>query len=113
MNKRVLIVAVLALSAMVLSGFVAAQSKDVLNPGQYTAKVKAIGCSGCGPLIQKTLAHHKQLEAISVDQKNSTVQFTVKKGTTVKLSDLQKSLDTAANQLQMGADYTLSDVKPK
>jgi hypothetical protein len=75
--------------------------------------VKAIVCEGCGPLIQKTLQKFKELEAVTVDQKNRTVQFSVKKGNMTALADLIKALDTAAKRMGMGADYTLSDVKPK
>ncbi len=89
------------------------QSKDMLMPGTYTAKVKAIVCGECGPLIQKTLQNFKELAAVTVDQKSSTVQFSVKKDSMTTLLDLQKALDTAAKRMGMGADYTLSDVKPK
>jgi hypothetical protein len=89
------------------------QSKDMLMPGTYTAKVKAIVCGGCGPLIQKTLQNFKELEAVTVDQKSSTVQFSVKKDSMTTVGDLQKALDAAAKRMGMGADYTLSDVKPK
>jgi hypothetical protein len=89
------------------------QSKDMLMPGTYTAKVKAIVCGECGPQIQKTLQNFKELEAVTVDKKSSMVQFSVKKGSMPTLSDLQKALDTAAKRMGMGADYTLSDVKSK
>jgi hypothetical protein len=89
------------------------QSKDMLMPGTYTAKVKAIVCGMCGPLIQKTLQNFKELDAVTVDQKNSTVQFSVKKDSMTAMGDLQKALDAAAKRMGMGADYTLSDVKPK
>jgi hypothetical protein len=89
------------------------QSKDMLMPGTYTAKVKAIVCGMCGPLIQKTLQNFKEVEAVTVDQKGSTVQFSVKKGSMTTLVALQKALDAAAKSMGMGADYTLSDVKPK
>jgi hypothetical protein len=88
-------------------------SKDMLMPGTYTAKVKAIVCEGCGPLIQKTLQNFKELEAVTVDQKSKTVQFSVKKDNMATLVDLQKALDRAAKSMGMGADYALSDVKPK
>jgi hypothetical protein len=91
----------------------AGQSKDMLMPGTYTAKVKAIVCDGCGPLIQKTLQNFKEIESVTVDQKIRTVQFSVKKDSMTKLVDLQKALDTAAKLMGMGADYTLSEVKPK
>jgi hypothetical protein len=114
MNRRMhFAVAVLVLPALILAGFATAQSGKELAAGQYTAKVKAIVCGGCGPLIQKTLAAFKELEAVTVDQKASSVLFTIKKDATVKLADLQKALDAAANRMGMGADYTLSDVKPK
>jgi hypothetical protein len=115
MNKKVLIVmAALIVSSLVLAGSVAGQNApDVLKAGQYTAKVKAIVCGGCGPLIQKTIQNFKEIEAVTVDQQKSTVQFTVKKDNTVKMADLQKALDAAANVMKMGANYTLSDVKPK
>ena len=90
------------------------QSKElVLLTGTYTAKVKAIVCGMCGPLIQKTLQDFKEVGAVTVDQKTSTVQFSIKKGSMINLSALQKSLDAAAKSMGMGADYALSDVKPK
>ena len=90
-----------------------ADGKDMLMPGAYTAKVKAIVCEGCGPLIQKTLQNFKELDAVTVDQKSSTVQFSVKKDNMTNLGDLQKALDAAAKRMGMGANYTLSDLKPK
>jgi len=87
------------------------QTQDVLNPGTYTAKVKAIVCGGCGPLIVKTMQGMKEIEGAKVDQAESTLQFTVKSGATIKVADLQKSLKTAAGKMGMGADYTLSDLK--
>jgi hypothetical protein len=89
------------------------QSKNMLMPGTYTAKVKAIVCEGCGPMIQKTLQSFKELDAVTVDQKSSTVQFSVKKDSIATMGNLQKALDSAAKRMGMGADYTLSDVKPK
>jgi hypothetical protein len=89
------------------------QAKDMLMPGAYVAKVKAIVCDGCGPLIQKTLQNFKELEAVAVDQKNKTVQFSVKKGSMTAVSTLQKALDAAAKSMGMGADYSLSDIRPK
>jgi hypothetical protein len=49
---------------------------------------------------------------VKVDQDKKTVQFTVKKDATVKVSDLQKALKAAADRMGMGADYTLSDLHP-
>ena len=85
----------------------------MLMSGTYTAKVKAIVCGECGPQIQKTLQNFKELDAVTVDRKSSTVQFSVKKNSMTSLLVLQKALDTAAKRMGMGADYTLSDIKPK
>jgi hypothetical protein len=89
------------------------QSKGMLMPGTYTARVKAIVCGECVPQIQKALQNFKELEAVTVDKKSSIVQFSVKRGSMTTQSDLQKALNTAAKRMGMGADYTLSDVKPK
>ena len=89
------------------------QSKDMLMPGTYTAKVKAIVCDGCGPMIQKTLQDFKEVEAVTVDQKSRTVQFSVKKDSMTTVANLQKALDAAAKRMGMGADYTLSDIRSK
>jgi hypothetical protein len=90
-----------------------ADAQNMLMPGTYTAIVKAIVCEGCGPMIQKTLQGFKELEAVTVDSKSRTVQFSVKKGSMTTLVDLQKALDAAAKRMGMGADYTLSGVKAK
>jgi hypothetical protein len=95
------------------SSGVGGQSKDMLMPGTYTARVKEIVCGMCGPLIQKTLQNFKEIEAVTVDQKSSTVQFSVKKDSMTAISAIQKALDAAAKNMGMGADYTLSDVKTK
>jgi hypothetical protein len=95
------------------SSHASAQSKDMLMPGTYTAKVKALVCDGCGPLVQKTLQEFKELEAVTVDQKSRAVQFSVKKDSMTTLVNLQKALDAAAKRMGMGADYTLLEVKPK
>ncbi len=116
MTSKTLVISVfvlLALSAMVLAApLVAQQDKEVMAAGTYTAKVKAIVCGGCGPLIKSTLEGMKQIEAVSVDQAQKSVQFTVKKNSTVKLADVQKALKKASDKMGMGADYTLTEVKP-
>jgi hypothetical protein len=95
------------------SGGTNGPSQDRLRPGTYTAKVKAIVCEGCGPLIQKTLQSFKELAAVTVNQENRTVQFSVKKNNMTNVSVLQKALDAAAKRMGMGADYTLSNLKRK
>jgi hypothetical protein len=86
---------------------------DMLVPGTYTAGVKAIVCDGCGPLIERTLRNFEEIEAVAVDQKSKTVQFTVKKGGGIAVDDLQEALDEAAGRMGMGADYALSDLRRK
>lgn len=116
MNKRTVLLvaaAVLVLLAAISAAPISArQTQDVLKAGTYSAKVKAIVCGGCGPLIKQTLEKMKEIDTVSVDSAKKTVQFAVKKDSTVKLSDVQKALKAAADQMGMGADYELSDLKP-
>ncbi len=86
---------------------------DVLAAGTYTAKVKAMTCGGCPPLVKKTMEGQKGIESATVDRQTSTVQFTVKKDSTIKVADLQTALKAASDKMGMGADYTLSDIKAK
>ena len=113
MKKSVLfaLAAFLLLSALI-SASAAAQDQSVLKAGDYTAKVKAIVCGGCGKLIQDTLLKMKEIGSASVDMQKSTLKFSVKKDNTVKVADLQKALKAAAAQMGMGADYELSELKP-
>ena len=102
---------VLILCAVAATRVASAQSQDVLKAGTYSAKVKAIVCGGCAPAIEKTFQGMKEIDAVKVDRAKKTVQFTVKKDATVKVSDLQKALKAAADKMGMGADYTLSDLQ--
>lgn len=95
------------------SGGTHEQSGDMLMPGTYTAGVKAIVCDGCGPMIEQTLRNFKEIEAVAVDQKSKTVQFSVKKDGMATVGDLQEALDAAAGRMGMGADYSLSDLRRK
>ena len=119
MNRIKRMGAVLTLLAAASTGFAASNSKSSaaksasLAPGTYTAKVKTFVCEGCGPLVQKTLAADPAVGSVSVDQETQTATFTVKKGARADLASLQKSLDAAAQQMGMGADYGLSDVKKR
>lgn len=83
----------------------------VLNPGAYTAKVKSLPCGGCGSVVEKTMADNFAIGSVSVDSQKKTVAFTVKTGARVEWAALQKSLDAAAQQMGMGADYGLYDMK--
>ncbi len=114
--KRALLGVVVGLALVSTLGAasgLAAADDQVLNAGTYIASVKAIVCRGCGSLIKKTLEGMKQIESASVNQDAKTVEFVVKKDNSVKVSDLQAALKTAADKMGMGADYTLSNVKAK
>lgn len=90
----------------------AERSKDpVLKAGHYSAKVKAVVCSGCAPMIQKTMGSFPAVESVSFDQEAVKVYFKIKKGSALKLSKLQKALAEAAGRMGMGADYTLYELK--
>ena len=110
-RKRVfagLILAVLGVSGAWAADEPAAR---VLEAGTYTAQVTAIPCSACPPGIEKTLKAQPAIEEVSVDQDASTVKFSVKPGTQLPLSELQKALKAASDQMGMGADYQLKNVK--
>ena len=89
-----------------------AMKSDVLAAGSYSAKVKAIVCAGCPSLIEGAMRKFKGIESASVDPKAGTVNFMVKKGEAVKLADLQKTLQAAAGEMGMGANFELYEVKP-
>lgn len=84
---------------------------QTLSAGAYTATAKAIVCEGCGQFITDALKTNPSLENISVDVKTKSVNFQVKKDAKVKTSDLQRALKAKADEMGMGADYTLSGVK--
>jgi copper chaperone CopZ len=84
---------------------------SVLKEGTYTAKVKALACSACPPEVQKALGSVKGVRSVSVDAEKKTVQFTVDKGTTVSEAEIQRVLKAASEQMGMGADYSLLDIK--
>ncbi len=106
-------VAMALVAAIATTAVMASAAEDQLGAGTYTAKVKALVCRGCGPLVKKTIEGLKPIESATVDQQKSTVEFTVKKDNTIKVSETQAALKTAADKMGMGADYTLSDVKAK
>lgn len=83
----------------------------VLGEGHYTAKAKALVCTGCGPMIEKTMRDIPGIESAKVDSETAKVHFTVKEGASVKEADLQKTLKASADKMGMGADYRLSDIK--
>lgn len=89
---------------------------QTLAAGEYSAKVKAIVCGACVPMIEKTIKDYPGIESVSVDQEASSVRFKVKKGAKVNLAKLQQALAEEAGKMGMGADYRLlelSDVKAK
>ena len=112
MNRTIVLASLITGVTMIVA--FAAPSQDVdraLKSGQYSAKVAAIPCAACPPEIVKTLKAQPAIDEVSVDQKASTVEFIVKPGTQVLLSDLQKALKAASDQMGMGADYQLKNVK--
>ncbi len=113
MMRRVVFALVAVAAVLAITIGTVAAAEDVLAGGTYTAKVKALTCAGCGPLVKKTLEGMKQIESATVDSKASTVQFVVKKDNSVKVADVQEALKAAAAKMGMGADYTLSDIKKK
>jgi hypothetical protein len=117
MNARRVLRTVVVIAAVVAAigatTVITRAAENVLSAGTYTAKVKALVCRGCGPLVKKTMEGLKAIEAASVDQQTSTLEFKVKKDNSIKVSEIQTALKAAADKMGMGADYTLSDVKAK
>ena len=117
MNARRVLRTVVAtaalLAAFATTTVITRAGENSLRAGTYTAKVKALVCRGCGPLVKKTMEDLKAIESASVDQQASTVEFKVRKDNTIKVSEIQTALKAAADRMGMGADYTLSDVKAK
>lgn len=90
----------------------ATESKaDLLAVGAYTAKLKAFACGGCAEWVKEQLSSVSGLNNVRVDQATARVEFTLEKPVSRKL--IQKTLDGAAHEMGMGADYTLGDLKPK
>lgn len=83
-----------------------------LSAGYYEANVGAIVCGGCKALIEKTMRSVDGVGAAQVDDQKGKVVFAVLKGHTVRLGEIQSALKVAADQMGMGADYSLSDVSP-
>lgn len=84
---------------------------QTLSSGYYTAKIGAITCGGCGPTIEKTMGQVPGIGAAQVDAKAGTVRFAVLVNKEVSVANLQKALGASADQMGMGADYTLIDIK--
>ncbi len=82
-----------------------------LAAGKYSAHVKALVCEGCAANVEQTLKTFKGLDGVSVDQAKSEVAFEVEKGAKVSVAKLQKALKASSEQMGMGADYTLRDIR--
>lgn len=110
------LMAALALAALATTqGFAGTPAgkgaKGVLKEGSYTAKVAALACEACPPAVEKALKAFPGIEGVSVAREKSTVKFTVKKGASVKAVKLQAALKAASDEMGMGADYSLRDLK--
>src|ERR1017187_9933326 len=110
--KRKEVLTGITIGVLTLSGAYAADGTvaNVLEAGTYTAKVAAIPCEACPPVIEKTFKAQPGIDQVSVDQKTSSLTFTVKPGAQVQLPDLQSALKAASDQMGMGADYQLHDI---
>ena len=83
----------------------------VLQAGTYTAQVAAIPCEGCPPVIEQTMLAQPGIATAKADQKTSSLTFTIKPDAQVNAADLQKALKAASDQMGMGADYSLKNIK--
>lgn len=102
----------LSLAVLLSSLALAAKPAAALTPGSYTATLKQLACEGCPSWI---VQHMKEIPGIadaSVDGDKRVLTFSVKPGAKLKVETIQKKLNAAAEQMGMGADYALKDVKP-
>lgn len=113
MNRLLLAAALLclALPAAAKKKPAPAPAAETLAAGRYTAKVKLLACSGCGPEVEKALRSIKGVEAAKVDSDKSEVAFTVAKDAQLSVAELQKTLKKSADEMGMGADYSLSKIQ--
>ena len=105
-----------SLTGLILAGALAcagmAAEKDAALPtGTYSARIKALACAGCAPLIEKSMRNLKEVGPVHVDTKSARLHFAVKEGASLKMSDLNAALKKSAGEMGMGADFTLSDLK--
>jgi hypothetical protein len=82
-----------------------------LTTGYYEALVKAIPCDCCKDHLEETIRNTDGIGAAQYNDAEGTVRFTVMKGKTLSLPQLTESLQQAQEQMGMGADYTLSEIK--
>ncbi|MDE2039855.1 MAG: cation transporter [Elusimicrobia bacterium] len=92
------------------------QSKPAATPaelvsGAYSAKAKALICGACAKKIKETAGAFPGVKNVSVDAKSSTLRFDVAPGQKVEVAKLQAALKAASDDMGMGADYSLSDIR--
>lgn len=83
----------------------------VLKAGRYSATVTAMVCGMCAGNVERTLKAFHGVEGVKVAKGSTKVEFSVKRGAKVDLARLQQKLKAASDDMGMGADYTLKDVK--
>ena len=81
------------------------------RPLRFDARRQGFVCEGCAAFIQDSLKGFAGIENLKVDQKAKMVRFSVKKDAVVKVADLQKALKSASDEMGMGADYSLSELR--
>lgn len=88
-----------------------APAPATLSTGRYTAKVKALVCGACAKKIAQTARAFPGLQNVSVDEKSSALRFAVEPDVQVDVAKLQAAMKAASDEMGMGADYTLSDIR--
>lgn len=106
-----LLVAVFVSVAVIAGGLPELHANQTLTAGRYTAKAKALVCGACVKKIMDTARAFPGIESASVDRKSSTLEFVVGPDAHVDVAQLQSALKAASDEMGMGADYTLSDIR--
>jgi len=88
-----------------------AKAPAMLATGRYTAKIKALVCGACAKKIAETARAFPGIQSVSVDGKTSMLRFAVAPDAQVDVAKLQAAMKAASDEMGMGADYTLSDIR--
>lgn len=83
----------------------------MLTSGRYTAKAKALVCGACAKKITDTARAFPGIKNVTVDEKSSTLNFTVDPDAHVDAAKLQAALKASSDEMGMGADYTLLNIR--
>lgn len=85
----------------------------VLEPGRYRAAVSGVLCEAC---MRAVLRELRKVEGVSgarfAEIDHNRLYFTVEKGTSLRLSRLQRAMRSATSLVNLGTDLLLTEIRP-